>query len=70
MEQIKSDLIFDLHPSDGRLLIVNEAEKQKTWHTLALQVIIMNGTHARGTRTWDVRKQLLDFHSSIIIDSR
>lgn len=67
MEHIKFDLIFDLHPSDGRLLVVNEAEKQKTWYALALQG---NHEECKDNEIWDVRKQLLDYHSLIIIDSR
>lgn len=70
MKQIKSDLIFDLHPSDGRLLVVNEAEKQKTWYALALQGNHEEWYACKDNEIWDVRKQLLDFHSLIIIDSR
>lgn len=69
MEQIKSDLIFDLHPSDGRLL-VNEAEKQKDLVHPCSSGNYHEWQACKGHETWDVRKQLLDFHSSIIIDSR
>lgn len=47
MDQNTSDALINLHPSGGRLLLIGEAEKQKTWSALAFQEIAKNAMHIR-----------------------